>query len=148
MSGAAREYLPMDGWRERVEQLAQAARFIVVLLGTTKGLAWEVQRLMETGCIEKTMFLIPNVSDEEAFDRCRSLLDLLDGQHAWQLYAGLRRPGIIGVLFRDGTPVLVTAPDRSEVDYQLIVDLAGKYFAHAATQPRWPALSHASAQPN
>ena len=55
--GAARQYVTGDGWREVVDQLMTRARFIIVCVDDTDGIAWEIERLVVAGHLEKTMFL-------------------------------------------------------------------------------------------
>ncbi|MFH9969600.1 hypothetical protein ACH4PR_51710 [Streptomyces mirabilis] len=62
--GAAREELDdsVDAvWRARVTALAEQAGLIVVLVGRTEGLAWELELLHRLGRLDRTVFLLPPV---------------------------------------------------------------------------------------
>ena len=65
--GAAREYVPEAQWQERVTQYIGEARFIVVILGRTTGLAWEYTRLVQMGYLGRMLLVLPpDKKDAEA----------------------------------------------------------------------------------
>ncbi len=57
--GAARDHLPEDEWRQGVRERMAAARAIVVTLGTTEGLRWEMEQLAGGGHLGRTIFVFP-----------------------------------------------------------------------------------------
>ncbi len=62
--GAAREYVPDDGWQDRVGGLIDASKAIVIVLNDTPGVWWEVQTLLAKRCLDRTLFVFP-FSDED-----------------------------------------------------------------------------------
>lgn len=69
--GAARDYLPSDIWRQGVSERIATARAIVVILGATEGLRWEVAELVAGGHLGKTVFVFPPATEEILRDRWR-----------------------------------------------------------------------------
>ena len=59
--GALRMYLADDAWQARVLQLMQDSRLIVLLLGETLGLQWEISQIFKLGYAHKSVFYMPPV---------------------------------------------------------------------------------------
>jgi hypothetical protein len=59
--GSAREYVPDESWQQKVEQLMKDASMIVVVVGQTEGLTWELSKLLELGLTSKLVLLLPPV---------------------------------------------------------------------------------------
>lgn len=58
-AGAAREYVAHDAWKDRVKSYLAEAVMVVVVLGRSEGVAWEYARLVEQGCLGKTLLVMP-----------------------------------------------------------------------------------------
>jgi hypothetical protein len=71
--GAARTHLGDRTWREGVENLMPAARLIVITVGGTAGLTWEIAKVSELGLWERTVLLFPPVSNGALASRWRAL---------------------------------------------------------------------------
>lgn len=76
--GAARTYFPDDEWQDAVRRTAAAAHAVVLICGTSAGLAWEVGHLKEEGLLAKTLFLLPPLPLRDAQARLNQLLNDLD----------------------------------------------------------------------
>ena len=63
------EYVSDETWQQRVDELISRASLIVVLIGNTKGLAWEAARLLMPGSRDKVLFVVPPQSNAEANQR-------------------------------------------------------------------------------
>jgi hypothetical protein len=59
--GAARKYVT-DDWQGEVLDLINKCQLIVVILGKTNGLAWEIQQLIRLGVLKKLILVIPPVN--------------------------------------------------------------------------------------
>ena len=59
--GAARELLSEDMWRDDVAERMSGAGAIVVILGATEGLEWEVGRIAADGHLDRCLFVFPPV---------------------------------------------------------------------------------------
>lgn len=64
VAGAVRERVDGDMWQQRVEQLARESAAIVLVLGETPGLAWEVGRMFEMSFLRK-LVLVPPASKNQ-----------------------------------------------------------------------------------
>lgn len=60
-SGALREYVPHETWQERVKVLEQQSLAVLLLVGRTPGIEWEIERIKSSGSLGKTLFAIPPV---------------------------------------------------------------------------------------
>ena len=63
--GFHRIYFADDDWRQSVLTMAAHARLIVVLIGETQGLAWEITQLLERNWLDKTILLLPARNHEK-----------------------------------------------------------------------------------
>ena len=92
---------------------ARPTRAVIVTIGATDGLAWELDRLARAGHVRKTTFLVPPVPDADTWAR-------------WAFTSG--------ELVRSGNPVapatLAAAPSSSAITIQL--DGNGACVVHAA----------------
>ena len=75
--GAARQYEPNETWQQTVEQLMAKASMVVVVVGRTEGVVWEIEKLVMLKLTSKLVLLFPPVpaSDlRECWDKlCRHL---------------------------------------------------------------------------
>ena len=76
--GAARTYWSDDDWQEAVRGTAMAARFVVMVAGTSGGLRWEVSHLRQWGLLSKCLFVVPPGTGEETARRIFLLCDELE----------------------------------------------------------------------
>lgn len=67
--GAVRVHLDVDAWREWVSERIQSSARLVVVLGKTPGLAWELGRVVHHGVLSKTVFVVPPRSERELAER-------------------------------------------------------------------------------
>jgi hypothetical protein len=51
--------MPDGSWQQKVEYLMKQASIIVLVVGRTEGLAWELSRLVELGLTHKLVLLLP-----------------------------------------------------------------------------------------
>ena len=70
--GAAREELPAESWTRNIQEWLAAARLIVLTVGRTEGVQWEVEQIRRLGLWPKVILLFPPVSDDELAIRWRS----------------------------------------------------------------------------
>ncbi|MEL6317437.1 MAG: hypothetical protein AAFR16_07335, partial [Pseudomonadota bacterium] len=76
--GAARAYFSDDEWRDAVRDWIAKARLIVVIAGTTRWVAWELEQIQAAGKLDATVLLIPPRRGDDAETR-RARLELLRG---------------------------------------------------------------------
>ncbi|MGZ8566595.1 MAG: hypothetical protein ACXWXS_06050 [Actinomycetota bacterium] len=70
--GAARDHLADDVWRQGVAERMASARAIVVIIGATEGLHWEVAQLITGGHMGRVVFVFPPVTEDVVRERWRS----------------------------------------------------------------------------
>jgi hypothetical protein len=109
--GAARNYINDQTWQVQALELIRSSRLLVMLAGSTKGLKWEFERIIDEGYHSKLLILIPPVSNAERHDRLRDLANALVNT-MW--HDGLSRAvgnDVISVqLGNHGVVIVVTAP--------------------------------------
>ena len=59
--GSARDYVSNEAWRQKAEEMMLSASMIVVVVGRTEGLAWELAKLFELNLLHKLILLFPPV---------------------------------------------------------------------------------------
>jgi hypothetical protein len=64
--GATRFQLPNDDWQGRILELIDAARLVLIRLGTTESLWWEIAQAMQRLQPEQLVLLVPFARDEYA----------------------------------------------------------------------------------
>jgi hypothetical protein len=77
LSGAAREYVSHEDWQSRVEKLAADASCIVVILGASAGLSWEIDRLDALNLLSKTVIIFPPIGVDLLDDRLKTLSQMV-----------------------------------------------------------------------
>jgi hypothetical protein len=92
--GASRGYFRNRAWQDAVARLAAEAQVIVLVMGRSEGVAWEMNLVAAAGYLDKTLFVMPpNATDEDRdtalafFDHLRvegidrSLFHATEAQH-------------------------------------------------------------------
>lgn len=72
--GAARLYVKGDGWQEVVTELIRRSQVIVVILGETPGLQWELQQACRPEILPKVVLVVPPTLDRPT-DKWDGFLD-------------------------------------------------------------------------
>ena len=73
LAGAAREYRTNEDWRGRITKFLEHARCVVFVVHKTEGLRWELQEIRKSGCLFKTIFVVPPLQNEDAKQRWSGL---------------------------------------------------------------------------
>jgi hypothetical protein len=73
--GSARTYFDSESWHGGVEALLQRAALIVIAVGKTEGLAWEVAKVTELDIWPRTILIFPPVSAPELSARWDVFVD-------------------------------------------------------------------------
>jgi hypothetical protein len=109
--GAARTYASDEEWQTKALDLMRSSKIILMLAGTTEGLKWELERIVQEGHHRKLLLLMPPVSDAQRRARLNSLGSGLIGT-MWHkpLLECDGRDVVTIQLAEDGVVVLVTAP--------------------------------------
>lgn len=122
--GAARQHLPADEWRPRVDRLMEDAHAIVMVVGKTEGLAWEIDRVARHGHLDKTVLITPPVGDDDVRERWTRVLTILTAADVEAQPAAKPEQTIASVFGRNGAGTVYTATRRDEASYRVCVDAA------------------------
>jgi hypothetical protein len=136
--GAARRSYPGETWRTAVQESIGNAAFIVVDLGRTRSLAWEIAQIRDRGALGRTIFVLPPVTLVERRARLHALAEVLDvpTEHLDCELPGLE---ILAVLVPDRLwPRVITSSARDDVSYELAVEAGVETLRAFATGERWP----------
>jgi len=122
--GPALEYLPDNTWQPLVAERMRQAQRIVMVVGRSAGVAWELDHLVRNGHLAKTLFVTPPVATLEIRARWDAFCVVV-GQ-AGVPVARLIDPSAALVLALDayGRQVGVTARRRDEAAYRAAIDRA------------------------
>ncbi len=125
--GAARDYLTGDAWQARVADLMEQALLIVVVLGRTEGLSWEIGQLVRSGLTQKLVFLLPPVDGSDFLARWGCLRDHFEGMQAGPSKVDLRRARAVlppGWHEPGSPPLVILAEDRDDWSYETALGTA------------------------
>ena len=108
--GAARTYQSDDAWQAHALKLMKAAKLIVLIVGSTGGLRWEVLQIVAHDWQDKLLILMPPLPNPERTRRLQTLdASLADSRWAHSL-DGVDGNDLIGLrLEADGRSTLVKA---------------------------------------
>lgn len=119
--GAQRTYFRGDDveWRRAAELTARRCGRVVVTVGTTGALGWEVGMLRRTGMASKAVFVVPPVDSGETKARIRALFDFLGvGEGPRAQLESLPMESVVSLCVRrDGSVEWQLAPNRSWFSY-------------------------------
>jgi DNA uptake protein ComE-like DNA-binding protein len=128
--GAARDYVSDGSWHQKVEQLMAQASIIVVVVGRTEGLAWELTKIIELGLTRKLVLLLPPVQVDDLLNDLPARWDSLC-EHASKV--GLRVPRNIdlrrtrAVVFLPGQGAhAIAAEEQNDRAYETVLDAAAE----------------------
>ncbi|SOD73535.1 hypothetical protein SAMN05892883_2826 [Jatrophihabitans sp. GAS493] len=79
--GAARVYYPDEAWQSAVTNLIQSSELLVVTMGRTAGLSWELAQLKSLGALGKAIVLVPPTAGD--LTRVAVLAKELDVEDVW-----------------------------------------------------------------
>lgn len=123
-TGAFRLYYDDDEWQAAVTRMLLAASYIVLSVGETPSVGWEIAKLKDLRLLDRSVFLVPPVRD----DARRKRLALLAG-HLGTEPALLESPegGVmyVGVMFDDGRAVPLAAAAYDYASYYSAIFEAG-----------------------
>lgn len=116
--GAARLYFPDEAWQDAVTRLVQSSEVVVVTMGKTAGVSWELAQLKRLGALAKTVVLLPPTGDE--LTRVRLLAKELDLEDVWSRNDSLLVPTAFWFDLRD-QPHALYADVLDDVAYEVSV---------------------------
>lgn len=123
-NGAARDYVG-DDWKDVIRDYMDRAQVTVAVVGTSRGLIWELEELSKTGHMNRAVFIVPPLYPFDIESRWRPFAQYAAsklGLPAMRLVV----PTQTLVLFMDGVDhlVAITAANRNATTYQLAIRMA------------------------
>lgn len=127
--GAARDYVPHDAWQARVIGWMDAARRVVIIVGRTEGVLWELRQAAERRKFDRMIALLPPISGADAAQERRERWEMM--LRAWEGTAWA--DALRGTDPRDAIAIYETEPGQVAVvrsarprqaDYTLALRLA------------------------
>lgn len=115
-------------WQEEIEKAMSLARVIVVLLGTTDSLIWEMERIEQLRLTRKTLFVMPPlIREKNSRVRWQQFIDLvcatLDAEKG--LLEKLNLRDVLAVCILEETMVVITGTGGpSQTFYESALDVA------------------------
>ena len=131
--GAARDYVPDRTWQGEVEQRLRDASIIVLVIGTSQGLAWEIGRVADLAQLHKLILLFPPAGDVEL--RWQTLL-ARDSTAMNPVLPELIRPNrTLALIYADDLTPIVVEGERDERSYETALRLAGMLAITTGAEP-------------
>lgn len=127
-NGAFRRYYDDDAWQSAVEQMLRCATFIVLSVGDTPSVSWEIAKIRDLGLLHRTIFVVPPVAGAARRQRLAILASQLDCHTALVQPAD---PGVecVGVMFDGVRPVPLVSAAYDYASYHgAIVEAGFRHF--------------------
>jgi hypothetical protein len=134
--GAARDYVPDESWQQKVEQMMAQASIIVLVVGRTEGLNWELGKLIELGLIRKLVLLLPPVPMSELRTRWDNLCDRVSEMRGMSLPRDIDLERARAVVFPTREDVrIITADKQDDWTYEAVLDAAAESIHPTGQRP-------------
>jgi hypothetical protein len=148
-AGAVRDYLlgeaakGEEDWQERVAEWMAISGLIVVVLGRTEGLAWEVAKLVALDQWSRVVLVLPPVRPKDLRARWNSFRTVVAQAGGPLLPAEVELARALAVLEYGGRIHLITSERRDYVAYQVMAEAAAALIlGDARLRPLSPRLKH------
>lgn len=119
--GAARDFAQDDEWQRKATQMMQQASMIVMVLGRSDGVIWEVNRIVELGLTRKLLLLFPPIAPSELASRWQALTQRARG---FDLSIRPDFEHTRAVLWPTGQCTTFTAVSRDDWTFETVLDAA------------------------
>ena len=131
--GAGRDYVPDSDWQDEVQQRIQAAAIVVLIIGTSQGLAWELARLRDLGQLHKLILLFP--PSDDVVNRWATLV-ARDQASGLPILPGEVRPeATLALIYADDLTPLVIEAKRDEWSYETALRIGGMLAITTGAEP-------------
>ncbi len=130
--GGVRHYIDAakddDKWKGEIDRAMSLARVVVVLLGMTDGLKWEMSRITDQlSLAEKTLFVMPPLIRKKNYvARWRQFIDFACAalECDRRLLEKMNPKRVLAAVVRGGGLVVITGKVRSQRFYESALDVA------------------------
>lgn len=118
--GANRQYFNNQSWKDIVSIQMANSRFIVLVIGLTEGVIWEIKRAIELDVVSKLIIVFPYI-DIEIQSQHWDLLSELFSETRWgQGFSDLRQNKTLFLLFsNNGEVIEITGNKDNQLSYEI-----------------------------
>lgn len=115
-------------WHQRVAELAQKAELVVLRLGTTEGILWELQYCLENLDPQKIVLILPKFKSVSDLNNLLSILNQhgLDIQGLLSMKSGRQKGSIWGILYFNANRQLVCRTMKMSAVERFFIPLEDK----------------------
>ncbi len=125
--GAARSYYTDDTWQAEAERMVHEAGHIVMFIGTTEGLGWEIRRIATQGMLHKLILVFPPVRESEAQIRWHAIAEQLGEPRLCEQLKFTPSNDLMMVAFEpQGHPFLLNCVERDPQAYRIALEAAAQ----------------------
>ena len=137
--GAARDLVDQDTWQSDVTARMATARWIVLAIGATEGLEWEVDALAREGHLARTVFVVPPLAADQVEARWTATRHTLDHAHGRLFVAPVHVAGTVTIRVDARTgEVSATRADRlDEAGYRAAIEHESSSLLPATSVSTW-----------
>lgn len=122
--GAFRRYCEDDEWQGAVQQMLRGAKFVVLSVGDTPSVGWEISKVRDLGLLDRTVFVVPPV-DRAARLKRLEILALQLAFHPALVQPTDRGVECVGVMFEGARPVPLVSAGYDYASYHSAIFEAG-----------------------
>jgi Protein of unknown function (DUF2510) len=134
--GASRTRLSGSGWRDIVRARLHEAALVVIVVGSTEGLLWEIEIATRDRLLDRVLLLVPPDEEETLRIRWRATADAIRASGGPIVDSAVDPAAIlVAQMSASGLRRLVVADRRDEHTYAVAVDAAVRAFAEESKLP-------------
>jgi hypothetical protein len=114
-------------WQEQILKAMSTARMIVVLLGTTESLAWEMNQIQASSLSEKTVFVMPPVGFKKNYRaRWQQFIEYLNdnGVFDTEPLKKVKAQRVLAICVHRDILLVLTGKGQRQLIYQAALDIA------------------------
>jgi hypothetical protein len=121
--GASRAYFADKDWRDAVGRLIEEAAIVIILIGDTESLFWELRTAVGRRSWNSVILVVPAVSKKKLEARVQSFVSNNTNLLGPELAARLLDEGTLACAFQQGCWILIQSRKRTTWHYELAIRL-------------------------
>jgi Domain of unknown function (DUF4234) len=123
--GATRKRLSDDDWRDGVLMRMDDAALVVIAIGSTAGLLWELEAATRNGHLDRVLLVVPPDDDDRIEARWKATMEAIAAAGGPTIHAPVSPAEIlVARLSKNGLREVVVADRRDEFSYVAALDRA------------------------
>jgi hypothetical protein len=121
--GASRAYFADKEWKEAVGRLIEEAVIVIILIGDTESLFWELRTAVGRRSWNSVILIVPSVSKKKLDARLQSFVSANSDLLGPEIAARLLDQGTLACAFQQGCWILIQSRKRTTWHYELAIRL-------------------------